>query len=152
MQPIGCVDSLAGVIDRTVRRSVDIDADVAEAWHLLTDPDGIARWLGRLDGPLPAPGGVAALVEPDGSTRRLVVESIDDGRSVVFTWWADGDESTASTVTISVTETAAGSRVDVVETARSGGAQCRVADAGALWSDRLVGFELAAITRSLVLA
>jgi uncharacterized protein YndB with AHSA1/START domain len=130
-------------------RDVVLPLPTTEAWELLTDPDELACWLGaapRLD---LAPGGAATLVEPDGTVRTLVVDDVEVGRRIGFTWWA-GDDGPASRVEITVDEAEGGARITVTETlpARASVAGgIRRLPIGAGWDGRLVDLELRAMLR-----
>ena len=134
-------------------RDVVLPLPTAEAWELLTDPDELATWLGdvaRLD---VAPGGAVTLVEPDGTVRTLVVDEVEAGRHIGFTWWT-GDDGPASRVEITVDEAEGGARVTVTETlpARASVAGgVRRLPIGAGWDGRLVDLELRAMLRDPVL-
>lgn len=150
------------MIDTTIRRTVDLDASADELWRLVSDPAELATWLGADVELALVPGATGRVTDLDGSVRRVVVDTCTDGtgverRQVGFTWWRDGDESTASIVTLTVERDPAGtdgrSRLTVVEqpVARAGGRTCQasVADVDA-WERRLVGLELAVFTGPLV--
>src|SRR5690349_8892974 len=98
-------------------RDVVLPLPTADAWELLTDPDELATWLGaapRLD---LTPGGAVTLVEPDGTVRTLVVDEVENGHRIGFTWWTGDDASLASRVEITVDEAEGGARVTVTESA-----------------------------------
>lgn len=135
----------------TVTREVVLDATPHDLWAVLTDPDDLAAWLGdevRLD---PVPGGMARVVDGDGTVRIGRVDRVEVGRRLQLTWWPAGDETSASTVSFTLAEEEAGTRLTVVEApvagGGGGGARCAVADAGAAWDGRLVDLELRLITR-----
>jgi uncharacterized protein YndB with AHSA1/START domain len=126
-----------------VTRDVVLTVDTAVAWELLTDPDDLAAWLGAI-------GPDGTLAELDGSRRQLVVDHIDEGRSIGFVWWdADGQ---ASRVELQVDEHAEGSKVTVTETvvarakASAGGGTRRLA-LGPAWDGRLLDLELRSLQR-----
>lgn len=133
-----------------VQREVVLDADRDEAWHLLTDPDELAAWLGT---PLCLdlrPGGAAAYVEPDGTTRHAVIEHVRDGERLSFVWW-DADGGTTSRVVFELTPVDCGTKVAVTETRASvAGASLRL-PLGAMWDERLFDLERHCITRQFVL-
>ena len=129
--------------DVMVHRSVTLDASPEEAWLLLTDPIEVAAWLGT---PTEV-GGQLGLTEPDGTTRRLVVDEVAPGRRVGFTWWPSADPDAATHVTLTLTADGDGTTLTVEEVlvARAGGGRCWIADAGAAWDRRLVDLELACL-------
>ncbi len=100
-----------------VHRSVEVEADPAEVWEAVTDDDERAEWFGGPTRMTPAVGSEASFTEPDGTERHGVVDSVVPGRHIGWTWW--DDEGTASRVTIDVSPSPAGTRVDVVETLAS---------------------------------
>ena len=146
--------------DTIVTRTVDLAASADDVWRLLTDADELGAWLGgRVELPIVA-GAAGAFVEHDGAVRRVAVDLVDTGRAVGFTWWADGDEGTASTVRLTIEEADGATRLTVVEqpvVALAGGRSCQASltidSTGDRWDDRLMGLELGVLTlRSLVLA
>ncbi|MEY2569958.1 MAG: hypothetical protein QOE63_308 [Acidimicrobiaceae bacterium] len=129
-----------------VTRDVVLTVDTAVAWELLTDPDDLAAWLGAL-------GPDGTLAELDGTRRRLVVDHVDEGRSIGFVWW--GDDGAASRVELQVDEHADGSKVTVTETVVAqasvgasgrGGGTRRLA-LGPAWDGRLLDLELRSLQR-----
>ena len=133
-----------------VQREVVLDTDREEAWHLLTDPEELAAWLGT---PLAfdlRPGGAAAVIEPDGTARHAVIEQVREGECLSFLWW-EPDEGTTSRVVFELTPVENGTKVAVTETRASvAGGSVRLA-LGAMWDDRLFDLERHCITRQFVL-
>ena len=135
-----------------VTRSVRLDAEPLDAWASLSTADGLAGWLGDVlahegvDGRGALQVGSSALVEDAGTVRRLVVTSVDDGRSLGFTWWSEDAPEQASTVMVALDD-AEGEGTVVTVTERLAGAavaQCFdavVADLGTdaehAWDRRL---------------
>jgi hypothetical protein len=84
-----------------VRRSVDVDADVAAVWEALADPAERAGWLD----------------DPDARARAIRVDEAAPGERLVWTWWHPGDEDDASTVSVVLRPAdGGGTRVTVTET------------------------------------
>jgi uncharacterized protein YndB with AHSA1/START domain len=79
-----------------VTREVVVEAPVEEVWSAVTDPDQIEEWFSE-----------------DGDERELVVEEVELGRRVAYTW----DESH---VAIELEEIEGGTRVVVTETGELG--------------------------------
>jgi uncharacterized protein YndB with AHSA1/START domain len=79
-----------------VTREVVVEAPVEEVWDALTDPDQLEEWF-----------------TADGEERELVVEEVETGRRVAYTW-EDGQ------VAIELEEAGAGTRVVVTETGEPG--------------------------------
>ena len=136
------------MIDRLVRRTVTLDASSADVWRLLTDADELAGWLGSVEGD--------TLQELDGTVRRFVVDDVVEGSRMAMTWWHEDDEShgdgTVSEVVFTLDETEEGTRVTVEERAvLAGGRTCQASAVGAGWDDRLLGLEMAVLSRSSVL-
>jgi uncharacterized protein YndB with AHSA1/START domain len=79
-----------------VTREVVLEAPLDEVWDALTDPDQLEEWFSE-----------------DGEERELVVEEVETGRRVAYTW-EDGQ------VSIELEEAGAGTRVVVTETGEPG--------------------------------
>lgn len=102
----------------TVHRQIDVDHPSEDVWRLLTEPEGLARWMGhgsRID---PQPGGDVDVADVEtGVRRRGRVQVVDPGRRLGLRWWpADGDERRdASDVELVLVPGALGTRVIVTE-------------------------------------
>jgi uncharacterized protein YndB with AHSA1/START domain len=79
-----------------VTREVVLEAPVEEVWDALTDPAQVEEWFSE-----------------DGAERGLVVEEVEPGRRVAYTW-EEGE------VAIELEEVDAGTRVLVTETGEPG--------------------------------
>lgn len=92
----------------TVERSTDIPVSVEKAWDALVDGSLSGDWLGIIIEP--KVGGEVTDVD-----REMigVVEEIDDGASVTWTWRRPDGEP--SQVTITLEPTGEGSTIHVVE-------------------------------------
>jgi uncharacterized protein YndB with AHSA1/START domain len=133
-----------------VQREVVLDADRDETWHLLTDPDELAAWLGTPLALDVRPGGAAAYVEPDGTTRHAVIEQVREGERLSLIWW-EPDEGVTSRVVFELTPVESGTKVAVTETRASiAGPSIRL-HLGALWDERLFDLERHCITRQFAL-
>ena len=130
-----------------VERHVTLPTDLDEAWELLTRPDDQAGWLGaevELD---PTEGSRGLVVDHDGTRRRLEVERVDEGRSLAWRWWVEGDEGSASRVEINLVPDRDGTLVQVVErplakvSAPTMTASSSAATSSAAWSHRLLHLE-----------
>src|SRR3954469_19828636 len=69
-----------------VTREVVPPVDPGRAWELITDPDELEGWLAddvELD---PEEGGEVRVEWDDGERREGIVEEVDEGRRIVFTW------------------------------------------------------------------
>jgi uncharacterized protein YndB with AHSA1/START domain len=116
-----------------VRRSVDLDADIAAVWEAVSDPAERAGWLD----------------DPDARARHIRIDEAAPGERLVWTWWHPGDEDDASTVSVVLRPAdGGGTRVTVIETLPAavpprglgglGGLRC----AARGWDARLLGLEL----------
>jgi uncharacterized protein YndB with AHSA1/START domain len=84
-----------------VRRSVDIEADIAAVWEAVVDPSERAGWLD----------------DPDALARHIRIDEAAPGERLVWTWWRPGDEDDASTVSVVLRPAdGGGTRVTVTET------------------------------------
>ncbi|MDQ6698385.1 MAG: SRPBCC domain-containing protein [Actinomycetota bacterium] len=127
----------------TVTRTVILDASADEVWRLLTDDAELSRWFGSAASLDAVPGGVGTFV--DGSiVRRAVVQRVDPGRRVGFTWWDERHPAEASTVELVVEDTSSDGRVQLTVTETvvpSGGAvglrACSWIDVADAWDERL---------------
>jgi uncharacterized protein YndB with AHSA1/START domain len=79
-----------------VTRTVVLDAPVEEVWDAVTDPERLDEWFTE-----------------DGEQRELVVEEVETGRRVDYSW-DDGQ------VAIELERTDAGTRVVVTESGEPG--------------------------------
>ncbi|QXC60070.1 SRPBCC family protein [Aquihabitans sp. G128] len=103
----------------TITRSVRIDADLDAVWASVGDADGLAGWLGAAIEVDLVAGAAGSVVDHDGTSRRLVVTTVDGvapRRQVGFTWWDEDRPDDASHVTIAVEGDGDGARVTVTET------------------------------------
>lgn len=79
-----------------VTREVVLEAPVEEVWDALTDPERLEEWFAE-----------------DGEERQLVVEEVETGRRVAYTW-------EEGRVAIELEEAGDGTRVVVTETGEPG--------------------------------
>src|SRR3954454_119407 len=79
----------------TVRREVVLPVEPERAWELITDPEELEGWLaddvelapeGGGAGGGAGGGGEVRVAWEDGQRREGVVEEVDEGRRIVFTW------------------------------------------------------------------
>lgn len=136
-----------------VQRTIDIEAEPDDVWELIVDDDERSAWFGGPSTLEPVPGGSGAFTEPDGTRRSAVVEEVDPGRRLRWSWWPDDDPGDAATVDIDLMPVtperpgapAIGTRVTVTETPRIPTASCSVATAP--MAVPMLGLELAAMAR-----
>jgi uncharacterized protein YndB with AHSA1/START domain len=79
-----------------VTREVVVEAPLDEVWDALTDPDQLEEWFSE-----------------DGEERELVLEEVETGRRVAYTW-------EEGSVAIELEEVGDGTRVVVTETGEPG--------------------------------
>ena len=104
-----------------VTKEVELPASPDEVWEQVADSDQLGEWLEadvELD---PRPGGSGSFRFADGEVRRALVRDAEPGRRLAFTWWplTGVDVGRATSVTITIEPTDAGSRLRLVETARA---------------------------------
>jgi len=128
----------------TVTRSVTLDASVDEVWRLLTDDAELSLWFGSAASLDAVPGGGGRFV--DGTTvRRAVVQRVEPGRRVGFTWWDERHPAEASTVELVVDDMSTDGQVQltITETLVPGGGvgfrACSWSDVADSWDARLGG-------------
>jgi uncharacterized protein YndB with AHSA1/START domain len=111
----------AGIVTRTV----EVDADPAEVWEAVADPDERALWLD----------------DPDALARHVRVDESAPGERLVWTWWHPGDEGDASTVSVVLSPAdGGGTRVVVTESMTAG----PLVGGGGLRASALAGAGVAA--------
>jgi uncharacterized protein YndB with AHSA1/START domain len=137
------------------RHRLELESPPDEVWDLLTDPDELARWLGRTDGFALEPGEEGRLTDLDGTERHVRVDDVRSGRSLRWTWWPAGpgpdDEAGASVVEVTLQPSPRGTEVRVVETYAHRPPIVASAGGGLGWSTRFVDLELRVLaSRSLV--
>jgi uncharacterized protein YndB with AHSA1/START domain len=79
--------------ERDVRLQCELAAPLAEAWRFLVTPDGVARWLGRPNRDLAAPGPATVVMQHDGRqvTVDIRVERVDPPHVLTFLWRWPGE-------------------------------------------------------------
>jgi uncharacterized protein YndB with AHSA1/START domain len=96
-----------------VTREIVLEAEPAEVWSALTEPERLAEWFANDVELELEPGGSGVFRWDDGEERHAVVEEVEPGRLFAFTW----DESRVS---IELEEVDEGTRVVVTETHGAG--------------------------------
>jgi uncharacterized protein YndB with AHSA1/START domain len=88
-----------------VDRELILRAPPDQVWAALADPERLGAWLGaRVDIDL-RPGGAASFHFDDGESRRGVVQQVEEGHTLSFTWWPVARPlGEQTTVTISLDE------------------------------------------------
>jgi uncharacterized protein YndB with AHSA1/START domain len=99
----------------TVERQVELDASPDDVWDAVCAPETWLADAGSID---VRPGGDGVLVD-DGVARRVVVETVEAGRRLVYRWWRD-DEGETSRVEITVVPGGGPTRLVVRETRLAG--------------------------------
>lgn len=69
-----------------VTRSVILRAPREEVWRALISLEVLSTWLGEVVELEARSGGSVIVREPNGATRRGLVERVDPARSLVFRW------------------------------------------------------------------
>jgi uncharacterized protein YndB with AHSA1/START domain len=99
-------------VERTERFPIDADG----LWEALTDPELLREWFAPSDGGTVdidlQPGGTMRFGEGE-RARTAVVEEVEDGRRLAFTW--NDDSAGVSRVEIDVTDVDGGSELHVRE-------------------------------------
>lgn len=94
-----------------VERESLLDAEPAQVWRALTDPDELG-WLGDVERLDLEPGGELE-IEVDGERRSGWVEEAEPGERLTVWWAAEGEES--SRVSFELEPVDGGTRLRVVE-------------------------------------
>lgn len=131
--------------EQRVEREIVVGASPEDVWRAVTDDAELSAWFGA-DVALDArPGGAGRFDEPGAAPRHATVETVDEGRRLVWRWWPAGGDGQASRVELTVDRVAGGTRLTVVEvpvaSSGTGGASLRAARAAA-WERRLLALEL----------
>ena len=104
-----------------VTREVELPAGPDEVWRSVTESDELGDWL-EADVELDArPGGSGSFRFADGEVRRALVRDVQPGQRLAFMWWpiTGADIGRATTVTITIEPSDAGSRLRLVESPRA---------------------------------
>ena len=104
-----------------VTREVELPASPDEVWEQVAESDRLGEWL-EADVELDArPGGSGSFRFADGEVRRALVRDVEPGQRLAFTWWplTGAEVGRATTVTITIEPSDAGSRLRLVESPRA---------------------------------
>lgn len=123
--------------EREVRRETVVDAGPAEVWEAFTDSALLAEWLADAAEIDAVPGGEVSFEFPDGE-RAGAVRSVDEGRSLEFSWTRPGQAE--SFVRFELEPCVSGTRVVVTESVP---AVASAASMAAGWSAALQRFAFA---------
>jgi uncharacterized protein YndB with AHSA1/START domain len=77
----------------SVRLTRRYDAAPAEVWNALTEPESLARWLGRPHELRLAAGGVLVVELPGDGRVAATIRTVDPGRVLELDWRRDGEEA-----------------------------------------------------------
>ena len=112
---------------------------VADLWSAVTEPDRLARWLGRVTGDLHEQGSYTLVFEEDDDSQRAsgVVLRCDAPRELVVTWAFPG-EPDAGTVRVGLEAVDGGTELTLTH---RGLADRLAAGYGAGWQAHLEGLE-----------
>jgi uncharacterized protein YndB with AHSA1/START domain len=109
----------------TVRRSIRIAAPVEAVWSAVTEPRHISRWFGQAVFEGAGVGTRGTLTFPDYGAVPLIIEAIDEPRSVSYRWGNDDalghpsaevDPEHSTVFTFTLEPVAGGTQLTVVET------------------------------------
>lgn len=98
-----------------IERVEDLDASPEELWDAVGTAAGLAAWLGDEVEVDLRPGGTG-FVRDDGELRVVLVDEVEPGRRLGFTWWPWQDRAERSYVELEVLPRATGSRLVIRET------------------------------------
>src|SRR4051812_2390171 len=76
----------------SVRLTRRYDAPPGQVWQALTDPEALARWLGRADRVELEPGRPFAIQLPEGGRVEARVREVEPGRVLELDWSRPGEE------------------------------------------------------------
>ena len=103
-----------------ITRSIDIHAPLDRVWAAITEPDLIAQWFGETAEFDATPGGAGSFGWPDHGPFRVVVEHVDEPKTLVYRWARDAGvdpvPGNSTLVRFDLTEIADGTRLDLSET------------------------------------
>jgi uncharacterized protein YndB with AHSA1/START domain len=126
-----------GESEREVERQAILEASPEEVWRALTDERLLSEWLAEEAELDPVEGGDAVFRFEDGEERRGTVLSVEEERSLAFTWGRPDEPETY--VRLTLEPALGGTRLVVVERAAPVGP---VALAGS-WDGRLAALRRA---------
>lgn len=109
------------------RDSIHIDADPAVVFDYFTKPEALVRWMGDRAIVDPRPGGQFTLFFDERAVEGRYIE-IDRPRRVVISWGRAGSKAFpphASTLEVTLTPEAGGTRVAIVHTGLPGSERSR---------------------------
>jgi uncharacterized protein YndB with AHSA1/START domain len=107
----------------------DFPVSPEELWQAVSEADQLAAWLGDAVELDVRPGGHGTVVD-DGELRRVVIDDVEDGRRLSFTWWPERHDEprhghalagVPTQVELEVIPVDGGSRLIVRETAPTAG-------------------------------
>ena len=104
-----------GESEREVERQAILEASPAEVWEAITDERLLAEWLAEEAELDPIEGGDAVFRFEDGEERRGTVLSVEEERSLAFTWARPDEPETY--VRLTLEPALGGTRLGVVERA-----------------------------------
>ncbi len=102
-----------------ITRTIDIDAPVARVWAALTEPDLIAEWFGETAIFVAEAGGAGAFGWAGHGTFRVLVEHVEEPKTLIYRWARDRDvdpvPGNSTLVRFDLEQTAGGTRLTLVE-------------------------------------
>lgn len=144
INPQSVVDEDAFVVTRTIR----ISAPVEKVWAVVTVPDQVSRWFGRLELDGRGAGAAGTLSFEGYGAVPIRVESFDEPRSVSYRWGNDDaspsrpaelDEATSTVFTFTLEAVDGGTELTVVESGFevTSDPAFNLAEHGKGWNDEL---------------
>lgn len=103
-----------------ITRTIDIKAPVAKVWAALTEPDLIGQWFGDSVDFDASPGAAGTFGWKDHGTFRVLVEHVDEPKTLVYRWARDVDTDpvpgNSTLVRFDLAEIEGGTRLVLLET------------------------------------
>lgn len=90
----------ADLAGRSVHLRRDMPSSIVDVWRALTEPGGLERWLGRVDGGWPQPGGRFAIWHDESTCSHHTVTRWVPEVALALTWEFPGEEESHVLFTI----------------------------------------------------
>ena len=136
--------------DVSIERQADLEIGIDALWALISTAEGWRSWLVDDAAIAVSPNERGTAID-GGVARAVRIDAVIEGRSVTFSWWNRGDESSRSVVQLDIVELAEGrSRLHVSE--RLVGASGTAAVTATAWEVRLVSLWVLLAQQSLTMA
>lgn len=103
-----------------ITRTIDISAPVEKVWRALTEPNLIAEWFGDTAEFVAEEGGPGAFGWEGHGTFRVIVEHVEELKTLVYRWARDRDvdpvAGNSTLVRFDLEPISGGTRLTLVET------------------------------------